>query len=153
MKASIWVVLIASLIGCGGNNNTVFEKYHEEFSDSIAKNNAKKYDYQFDGLVPQSSFFVGTKLKYLKYSHGPENGSIESLVFFDLKTDSIIKIVRRRVYYGWNNETNERTDDFTDSLIVISTNPQRTLTFAGNKQIDSTFDLDELQWIRNLLKA
>ena len=143
MKA-LFTVSLFILISCNSDNNKIFEKLKQEFSDSIAKNNAKKFDYQYDGLVPQNSFFVGNKLKYLEHRQEPELGSIESLVFFDLQTDSITKIIRREVYREWDDYNNKETRNFTDSVFVILSNPKQVLTFVGNKQVDSSLNIEEL---------
>lgn len=127
---------LSFLTSCNKDNNVIYENFEKEFQDSISKNNAQKFDYAYDGLVPQKSWFTGSKLKYLYYRHGPENGSVESLVYFDLKTDSLLKIIRRKIYYEWNDAKNVRTGDFTDTLQSIIFNPRRVDTYVDNNQVD-----------------
>jgi len=114
-------------------------KFENEFNKNILDNKAKSFNFEYDGLVPQNSYFVNSKLKFLKYRHGPENGSIESLIFFDSNSDVIKKIIRREVYYEWDDNRNERTGKSSDTIFVIQFDKNKVYTYFDNKLIDSTF--------------
>ena len=152
MRRFIFCILLILLFSCKSDNETTFEHFNNQFLDSIEKSNAVKYDFHYDGLVPQSSFFVGNKLKFLKYSHVPEMGLIESLVFFDLETDSISKIIRRRTSHKWDDKNKVFTENFTDTIFVIHGNLKETLTYVGNKQISSIFNEREFEIDRKFIK-
>ena len=114
-------------------------KFENEFDKDILNNKAKSFNFEYDGLIPQNSYFVNSKLKFLKYRLGPENGSIESLIFFDTNTDVIKKIIRREVYYEWDDNKNERNGKFSDTIFVIQFDKNIVYTYFDNKLIDSTF--------------
>ncbi|KFF16059.1 hypothetical protein [Flavobacterium hydatis] len=135
-------LLLIILFSCTKeNNNELIKKFEGEFKDSISKHKAEKFEYQYDGLVPQSSYLVNGKIKYLTFRHGPENGSIESMVFFDLSSDSIQKIIRRKISFEWDDINNLKTEKKTDTTYVILFNPKRkVLRYVGNKLVDSLFD-------------
>ncbi|MES2812477.1 MAG: hypothetical protein V4670_08415 [Bacteroidota bacterium] len=138
-KLAIINLIFFVVFACSRDNKILVREFENEFSDSITKHNAKFFAYQYDGLVPQKSYFIDSKLKFLQYKHGPENGSVESMVFFDMKTDSLKKIVRRIIYYDWDDERNERTRNFSDTLYVIQVDKRKTLTYVNNELIDSIF--------------
>lgn len=119
------------------NNDTIAKQLGNDFKDSIAKYNAKKFDYNFDPLTPQESYFVGSKLKFLKYTNGPELGTIESTLYFDLKTDSVSKIIRRKVNEELNEVGTDLSGKVNDTLYITTFNPKRTLVYADNLVIDS----------------
>jgi hypothetical protein len=114
-------------------------KFESEFNKNILDSKAENFNFEYDGLVPQNSYFINSKLKFLKYKHGPENGSIELLIYFDLKTDKIKKIIRREVYYEWDDKRNERSGNLSDTIFVIKFDKNKMYTYFDNKLIDSTF--------------
>jgi hypothetical protein len=88
-------------------NVTKAEYFEKQFHKKIVENKARKSSYQYNGLVAQDSYFIDSKLTYLKYTHNPENGKIEFLEYFDEVTDSLIRIIRRKTTYereDWNSE-------------------------------------------------
>ncbi|MFC4818572.1 hypothetical protein [Flavobacterium sp. GCM10023249] len=148
MKHLIFYILILIFLSsCEVDNNKLFESLNKEFLEAIYKNKAKKFVYQVDGLVPQESFFINRKLKYLKYHHGPENGSIDYLIYFDLKTDSVSKIIRREVGFGNHDE------NYNDSIFVFSNNLKNHECFVGNKLTDSTPAIKKVEIDRTFIRA
>ena len=47
------------------NQEETFKELKFKFLTSILKSKSDKFDYQYDGLSPQESYFVDCKLKYL----------------------------------------------------------------------------------------
>jgi hypothetical protein len=142
-------------VSCSNKNNEeTYLKFENEFNKNILDNKAKSFNFEYDGLVPQNSYFVNSKLKFLKYKHGPENGSIESLIFFDINSDTIKKIVRREIYYEWDDNRNERNGKFSDSIFVILFDKNKMYTYLDNKLIDSTFRKKvyetDIEFIKNM---
>lgn len=132
-------LMAALLISCQQpNNDAITKQLQSDFEDSIAKYKAKKFDYNHDPLTPQESYFVGNKLKFLKYTVAPELGTIESTLYFDLKTDSVSKIVCRKVYEELNEAGTDLSGKVNDTLYITIFNPKRTLIYADNAIIDST---------------
>lgn len=155
LKTYFVVLIIVSSASCSKKNNErAYNTFTNEFEKSIIKHNAKFFKFEYDGLVPQSSYFIGSKLKFLKYSHGPENGSIESLVFFENHTDSLIKIVRREILYEWDDNENVRNEKYSDTMFVIQFEKNKTYTYVDNKIIDSIFKIDvyknDIEFIKNM---
>lgn len=142
-----YILIIIFLSSCEVDNNKLFESLNKDFLEAIYKNKAEKFVYQVDGLVPQESFFINGKLKYLKYHHGPENGSIDYLIYFDLKTDSVSKIIRREVGFGNQDE------NYNDSIFVFSNNLKNYECFVGNKLTDSTPAIKKVEIDRTFIRA
>ena len=156
LLGSCFLILTTALfISCSNNNNEkIYLRFENEFNKDILDNKAKSFNFEYDGLVPQNSYFVNSKLKFLKYKHGPENGSIESLIFFDINSDIIKKIVRREIYYEWDDSRNERNGKFSDTLFVILLDKNKIYTYFDNKLIDSTFNKNvyetDIEFIENM---
>lgn len=142
-------------VSCSNKNNeTTYLKFENEFNKSILENKAKIFNFEYDGLVPQNSYFVNSKLKFLKYKHGPENGSVESLIFFETNSNKIKKIIRREVYYEWDDHKNERNGKLSDTIFVIQFDKNKVYTYFDNKLIDSTFRKKvyetDIEFIKNM---
>lgn len=121
------------------SNDIIFKEYENEFNNEIQKKSAIEYKFQYDGLTPQMSYIINSKIKFLKYSHGPENGKIDNLVFFNMHNESINKIVRRKVFKIIDTKTKKTTSKFSDTLYVIRYDKRKMYVFANNKIVDSTF--------------
>ena len=83
MKTKLLSLILTTVlfVSCSNKNNEItYLKFENEFNKNILDNKAKSFNFEYDGLVPQNSYFVNSKLKFLKYKHGSENGSIESLI-------------------------------------------------------------------------
>ena len=136
-------LLILSTVICvscsNKNNEMTYLKFENEFNKNILDSKAKSFNFEYDGLVPQNSYFINSKLKFLKYKHRPENGSIESLIYFDFNSDKIKKIVRREVYYEWDDKRNKRNGKLSDTIFVILFDKNKVYTYFDNKLIGSTF--------------
>lgn len=134
------ILTTALCVSCSNKNNKMtYSKFENEFNKNISDSKAKSFNFEYDGLVPQNSYFINSKLKFLKYKHGPENGSIESLVYFDFISDKIKKIIRREIYYEWDEKRNEKNGKLSDTIFVIQFDDNKVYTYFDNKLIDSTF--------------
>ena len=154
-KTCLVVLIIICFASCSKKNNErAYYTFANEFENSIIKHNAKFFNFEYDGLVTQSSYFIGSKLKFLKYRHGSENGSIESLVFFDINTDSLIKIVRREILFEWDDNENVRNEKYSDTMFVVQFEKNSTYTYFDNKIIDSIFKKNvyetDIEFIKNM---
>lgn len=134
------IVFFTILISCENPSNDKLEiNLEKEFSDSISKSKAEYFKYLYDGLVPQESYFVKSKLKYLKFRHNPESGFLEVRVYFDTKTDSIEKWVLRKVTPDGNSFNDGVYDKHFDTVFIALPKQKLIITYFDNKIIDSTF--------------
>lgn len=67
----IFLVIISFTSCSNKNNEKTYLLFENEFNKNIIDNNAKAFEFEYDGLVPQNSYFIDSKLKFLKYSHRP----------------------------------------------------------------------------------
>ena len=123
-------------IGCENSNNDILDSdLEKEFRTAIANTNAEEFKYLDDGLVPQESFFIDSKLKYLKFRFNPEAGFSERRVYFNLKTDSIERIVLRKVQADWDSFKDGNYHKFYDSIFVVYPKMNKTDVYFDNKKV------------------
>lgn len=132
------ICLMQILASCqSSNNNRIHKELVKEFRDIIENSKATYFDFKYDGLVPQESYFVDGKLKYLKFKFNPEAGYSESCVSFDSRTDSIDKYVLRVVTPEWKTYSESIFDTYYDTLFVIYPAKNIVHTYANNSLVDS----------------
>jgi hypothetical protein len=158
LKLYLLAFICLCLSSCRLEENVKKAEYFEkEFHQKITENKAEKSSYQYDGLVPQNSYFINSKLKYLKYTHKPENGQIESLIYFDEKTDSLDRIIRRKISYEVEDPKSERKSNYNDIIVEILFKKKKTYKYIDDKIVDSIFDKTEfetdLKFIKNMKLA
>lgn len=74
----------------------------------------KKFEYTDDLLMPQNSYFVNSKLKFLILETSGENCDSENYYLFDSKNDSIYCIVNRQKCY----ESPDRWTITSDTIFI-----------------------------------
>lgn len=52
------------------------------------------------------------------------------------------KIIRRKINFEWDDNTNERTEKYSDTIHLILFEKNKTYTYFDNKIIDSIFKKD-----------
>lgn len=125
-------------IGCENSNNYILDSdLEKKFRTAIANTNAEEFKYLDDGLVPQENFFINSKLKFLKFRFNPEAGFIERRVYFDLKTDSIEKLVLRKVQADWESFQDGNYHKFNDSIFVVYPKINKTDVYFDNEKVKS----------------
>ena len=125
-------------IGCENSNNDILDSdLEKKFRIAIANTNAEEFKYLEDGLVPQENFFIDSKLKFLKFRFNPEGGFTERRVYFDLKTDSIEKLVLRKVQADWDSFEDGDYHKFRDSIFVVYPKMNKTDVYFDNKKMKS----------------
>ena len=111
----IYVLIFAfSMYSCGNKNDILFSDFKSDFKDSIKKYKADEFDFNHDDLLPQQSYFINGKLKYLIIKSNGELCDSEEMYAFDLKSDSLILKIERSQCY----ETSERSKNTSDIIFV-----------------------------------
>ena len=113
------------------NNYLIDERFENEFLSKIKQDSALYFDYQYDVLTPQKSFFIDNKLKYLKFRHGPEVGFVECRLTFDLTNDSIEKYTLREVLPNFERDNNEKVNDTIFFYSIQKTIFQKYITIIN----------------------
>ena len=143
---SVFVLLFLILTGCESvTNDELYNKMEQDFSADITENKAEYFEYLYDGLVPQSSYFVESKIQYLKFKHNPEVGFSEGLIYFDFETDAIKKYVLRKVRPDWREYEEGKNEKFFDTIFVLYPNRKDGEVYYGNKLIDKKYREDILK--------
>ena len=143
----ITFLLLLSLASCKQrSNDKLDEKLTKEFNNSINEKNAKKFEFNYDGLVPQESYFVDGKIKYLKFKQNPEAGFSEGKIIFNSKTDSIERYILRIVSPEWKTYHNDIFDKYSDTIYIIFPTENKTFAYSKNKFVDSMFRPYINQW-------
>lgn len=136
-----YITLLSSLflfIRCENATNDILDSdLEKEFKGAIANTNAEEFKYLDDGLVPQENFFIDSKLKYLKFRFNPEAGFSERRVYFDLNTDSIEKLVLRRVQADWDSFKDGVYHKFHDSIFIVYPKMNKTDVYFNNGKVNS----------------
>lgn len=123
------------LQSCKSKQEDLFNTFKNDFNNSIQKSNAKKFEYQYDGLSPQNSYFTDCKLKYLTLKSSGELADIEELIIFE--KDSISKIIKHIEIYEGNDNGNKAGRNWskieTDSIYVIDFKKGKEDFYTNNK--------------------
>ncbi|WP_312077292.1 hypothetical protein [Chryseobacterium sp.] len=139
----IYVLIFAfSVYSCGNKNDSLFSDFKSNFNDSIQKYNAEEFDFNYDNLLPQKSYFINGKLKYLVLKSSGELCNSEKMYTFDLKSDSLIQKIERSECY----ETSDRLKK-TNDIIFLRTK-ESTEQFYDNGMVLKTENADS-DFIRN----
>lgn len=148
LKQIIFLIIgFLTLQSCQKNNAKIDLNFENEFQDSIKKNDAEFFRCQYDGLTPQKSYFVNSKLRFLKIHLGPELGSVDARIYFDDKTDSIKKNVLRVI-----EPKDWKTEKLADTIFVIYPNKKLTYAYVDNKLATSKFNKKIYKWNRKFIK-
>src|SRR5690606_14761428 len=104
------IILAFTLQSCSNPNDRVYKNLINRINDSIEKNNAEEFNYTYDILLPQKSFFVISKIKLLTLRASGEFCDSETNYLFDLKNDSIILEIRKQECYEDHNRWTKKSD-------------------------------------------
>ncbi|WCM42822.1 hypothetical protein MG290_03825 [Flavobacterium sp. CBA20B-1] len=90
-----------TLLSCENKQSLFFKTFEKQFEAEIEKEGAKLFKFQYDPFSPQSSYFLNSKIKYLKIHLSGELSTSISLIKFE--NDSIVNIVEHFTTYGGND--------------------------------------------------
>lgn len=115
---------------------------NSDFQDSIKLNNAQYFEYQFDGLMSQKSYFVGEKLRFLTLRIGGEDNINHKKFIFDEKTDKLIIQIDRMILRDNFDDPYDK-----DSIFISDYRTGEQQVFVGNKLIKARPIKEEsLEW-------
>ncbi|MCU7615285.1 hypothetical protein N0B16_12625 [Chryseobacterium sp. GMJ5] len=116
--------LIIINLSCIKKSNEISKSLSSGFSDSVRLSKARKFDFQYDGLTPQASYFLGCKLKFLEIEHHGELTTIKEQIIFE--DDSIRTLYSISETYGENSERGGRNWDEKTNAILIKDYKNKT---------------------------
>lgn len=90
-------LLIFTLLSCESKQASFFKTFEKQFESEIEKEGAILFKFQYDPFSPQSSYFLNTKMKYLKLQESGELSTSIKLITFE--NDSIVNIVEHLTVY------------------------------------------------------
>lgn len=149
LKYLLIIGLAFLLYSCGGSNDKIYANFKNDFKDSIRKDQAEEFDFTYDILNPQKSYFVDEKLKYLILEHSGELCDSETMYIFSLKNDSLIFKIDRSCCY----KDHERWHMESDSIYVNDkpfSNNLSNKVFMQIKKTGSNFQHDD--WLYEVKK-
>ncbi|KQR92438.1 hypothetical protein ASG01_10980 [Chryseobacterium sp. Leaf180] len=139
MKDILKLFVVVNLLhSCAKNEQSIFSKFKDDFYSAAKNTGAEKFEYQFDGLMPQTSFFVGCQLKFLSIKSHGELTSTESLIYFE--DDSISEIIEHIEIFEGNDggETAGRSGKLESDSVIINDFQSRTKkSFLNSKLVTS----------------
>ena len=140
MKNTLVIIFaLITLQSCKRDNSKIYSTFESEFNDSIEKENAKKFDFECDGLTRQSSYFINSKLKFMTLRIAGESVVTEYMIYFDRNTDSISKSIVKLTKYEWDKTGNNVDwDNYSDTIYAIDYKQKKMKTFVENKIVSDT---------------
>lgn len=146
-----FIVTLSSVSCKQTTNDTLDKKLSKEFYNSINEQNAEKFEFNYDGLTPQESYFVDGKIRFLTFRQNPEAGFSEGKIIFNAQTDSIEKYILRIVEPEWKTYEDNIFDKFFDTIYIIHPKERKTFAYSNNKIVDSTFNPYINDWNVNFI--
>ena len=101
---NILLLILLIFTSCETEQSFYFQKYENEFEDDIVNKKSEIFDYQYDGLSPQTAYIKNCKLTHLKLKDSGELSTSIKLITFE--NDSISKIIEHFVTYVGNDNGN-----------------------------------------------
>jgi hypothetical protein len=127
-------LLLIVTISCLKKSNKKYRGLSSGFSDSIRLSKAKKFEFQYDGLSPQTSYFVNCKLKFLEIEHHGELTDDKDQIIFE--NDSIRTIYSIKETYEENdNEAGKNGNKKTDTVFVTDYKNRNLKTYFNDNLI------------------
>lgn len=139
MKDMLKLFIVMNLLqACDKKEQYIFNTLKDDFYAAAKYTGAEKFEYQYDGLMPQTSFFIGCQLKFLSIKSHGELTSTESLIYFE--NDSISKIIEHIEIFEGNDdgETAGRSGKLESDSVIINDFQSRTRkSFFDSKLVKS----------------
>ncbi len=103
-------ILFFALQSCSNSNDKIYSKFKNNLNDSIESYKAKEFDYTYDNLLPQKTFFSNSKVRLLVLKGSGELCDSETNYLFDLKSDSISLVISRQQCFEDPNRWTKKSD-------------------------------------------
>ena len=158
-KTILLLLSVFTLLSCENEQSLFFKTFEKQFETEIDREGAKLFKFQYDPFSPQSSYFLNSKIKYMKLQESGELSTSIKLITFE--NDSIVNIVEHFTTYegNGNGETAGRDwnklkgdtiyiYDYKNSLYKSFVN--KKLYKSSNKEFSNRSTSDNKRWIYDL---
>ena len=153
------LLLIFTLLSCERKQASFFKTFEKQFEAEIQKEGAKLFKFQYDPFSPQSSYFLNSKMKYLKLKESGELSTSIKLITFD--NDSIVNIVEHFTTYEGNDNGRTAGRDLSklkgDTIYIYDYKNSDYKSFVNKKLYKSSNRIfsnrstsDKKKWIYEL---
>lgn len=130
----LFIMILTSCTKKNVNQDFLFTKFENDILSNIVKLNAKKFEYQHDGLRPQMSYFIGCKIIFLTLKSSGEYTDVQNLMLF--KNDSIRKIVTRETTYeGYEYQAGRNCNKIESDIIYVKDFKKNTMEIYFNNRL------------------
>jgi hypothetical protein len=135
-KDSIFKILLFVLVlfSCSKESNKLKNDLNVKFNNLIQQSKAEKFKYKYDGLSPQSSYFVDCKLKFLSLTKNGELSSTTELIQFE--NDSVSEIYQFNEIYEEEDNGGRNFKRKADRILIIDFSNKTEKIFFKNKLIE-----------------
>jgi len=156
------LLLIFSLLSCESKQASFFKTFEKQFESEIEREGAKLFKYQYDPFSPQSSYFLNSKMKYLKLQESGELSTSIKLITFE--NDSIVNIVEHLTVYEGNDNGKTAGRDLSklegDTIYIYDYQNSNYKSFvnkklhkSSNKEFAHKTPFSGKRWIYELKKV
>ena len=159
LKEILLLLLIFTLFSCQKEQSSFFKTFEKQFESEIEKKGAILFKFQYDPFSPQSSYFLNSKMKYLKLQDSGELSTSIKLITFE--NDSIVNIVEHFTVYERNDNGKTAGRDLSklegDTIYVYDYQNSNFKSFVNkklyktsNKEFSNGIISDNKKWIYDL---
>lgn len=159
LKEILLLLLIFTMFSCQKEQASFFKTFEKQFESEIEREGAKLFKFQYDPFSPQSSYFLNSKIRYLKIHLSGELSTSISLIKFE--KDSIINIVEHFTTYEGNDNGRTAGRDLNklegDTIYVYDYQNSNFKSFVNkklyktsNKEFSNGIISDNKKWIYDL---
>ena len=159
LKEILLLLLIFTLFSCQKEQASFFKTFEKQFESEIEREGAKLFKFQYDPFSPQSSYFLNTKMKYLKLQESGELSTSIKLITFE--NDSIVNIVEHFTTYEGNDNGKSAGRDLSrlkgDTIYIYDYKNNDFKSFVNkklykisNKEFSNRSTSDNKRWIYDL---
>ena len=139
VKISIisFLIIVTSCAKENENQDLLYSKFENEILKNIIELNAKKFEYKYDGLTPQNTYFIGCNLSLLTLKSSGEYTDTQNLIIF--KNDSITKIITRETTYeGYENQAGRNWNKIESDMIYVKDFKNNTMEIYSDNRLRKT---------------
>lgn len=128
----MFILMVIIFQQCHNPNDRIYATVEHQFEDSVKKYDAEEFHFTYDGLSPQTSFFVNSKLKFLTLKSSGEFCDSERKYMFAVHGDSVIWTAERVVCNGF-----EGVQGKSDTVRVVDYLSNLETNYADGKKVST----------------